>query len=44
LVGSFLMGSLYDKSLHLLVIGAMTVQILAIPIFFAMRKEALAIR
>jgi len=35
------MGLLYEKSLYLLIIGAMAVEILAIPIFFVMRREAL---
>ncbi|MDD5006103.1 MAG: MFS transporter [Candidatus Omnitrophica bacterium] len=44
LIGSSLMGLLYEKSLNLLVIGAVAVEILAIPIFFAMRKESLALK
>jgi MFS-type transporter involved in bile tolerance (Atg22 family) len=41
LAGSSLMGLLYEKSLGLLIAGAMAVEILAIPVFFAMRKEVL---
>ena len=41
LAGSSLMGLLYEKSLYLLIIGAMAVEILAIPIFFVMRRETL---
>ncbi|MFA5089765.1 MAG: MFS transporter [Candidatus Omnitrophota bacterium] len=44
LIGSSLMGLLYEKSLHLLIIAAMAIEILAIPIFFLMRSAALVER
>ena len=42
LAGSSLMGLFYEKSLQLLIIAAVAVEILAIPLFFVMRKEALS--
>jgi len=41
LAGGLLMGLLYEKSLSFLIMGAAAVEICALPIFFAMKKEAL---
>jgi MFS family permease len=41
LIGGTLMGFLYDRSIPLMVITASMIQFLAVPVFFAMRKEVL---
>ncbi len=41
LIGGVGMGLLYERSIPLMVLAASTVQFAAIPVFFAMRKEAL---
>jgi len=40
-IGSALMGILYDYSIPVLIGVAVVLEILAIPVFFMMRKEAL---
>jgi len=41
LAGGFLMGLFYKKALGLVVAGAMFTQVLSLPVFLAMRREAL---
>jgi MFS family permease len=42
-VGSVLMGVLYDKSVTALIIAAILLQLVAVPLFFLMKKEAFVV-
>ena len=41
LLGSSLLGFLYDRSMHSLISAVVFLEILALPIFFLMRREVL---